>query len=946
MKLLPPPTYAPFYGATEDYSIVINGSTPATYLWSTAASDTTNMIDSLIVGTYTCTVTDTNGCSAVDSVIIGTQPYSLALSLRSTEYNGYNISCYNGTDGAITTNASGGTGPYTYDWYNNDSTNLSSGNYSVTITDLTGCSVTESIVLTEPNSLSSNFTQTNVSCYGFNNGGAIVNFSGGATGTITGDTNYILGWAGTISPLYFPTTTFNTATLPNPYNSVPAGIYPYTVTDLNGCIDSNTIIITQPDSLHSNLIVSNYSGYNISCNGFSNGSIDIQAGGGTAPFTYYFNGSLITNTSISGLSAGTYTDSIIDANDCVFTETITLTEPSTTISASLTSTNISCNGLNNGSITINSNGGTGSHMHSINGGAFQSSNVFSGLAVGPYSINTKDANNCTIANYAIISEPTPIVINLDSSTNITVYAVNDGALFTSSSGGGSSLTYLWSGPNGYTSTNEDIDSLVAGTYYLTATSNNTCSSTDTFYVTMPPLLTAHLDSVIDLSCNGVCNGKLYITPDGGSPGNTYLWTGPNGYTSTNEDIDQLCAGTYMLEISDAINTATLYFTVSEPTPITIIFDADTAICYNGDAQATAYVYGGTYPYQTLWSNGSANTSTTLPAGIIHIVRITDANGCITTDSVMIHQPDSISINSTVINVSCYGLQNAEVTLNVTNGGTPPFQYSKDNGVNYQTGNTFYALAEGTANYLVRDANGCSNNIVVTVNEPAELVSIINTTNATCYEDCDGTASTIVSGGILPYTFYWGGANPNNLCAGFYNLIITDANGCVEANSTIITEPNPVIVNISQNGNTIEATTGFISYQWYDGFGNSINGAINDTFTPTIQGEYSVKATDANGCSAISEKILVIIEITNHLNLHDIKLTIYPNPTKGKLIIESSEYLTSISVSNSLGNQLIFIDNNITFEQQTNIDLSALKRGVYFIEIEINNQLINHKIILQ
>ena len=108
----------------------------------------------------------------------------------------------------------------------------------------------------------------------------------------------------------------------------------------------------------------------------------------------------------------------------------------------------------------------------------------------------------------------------------------------------------------------------------------------------------------------------------------------------------------------------------------------------------------------------------------------------------------------------------------------------------------------------------------------------------------------------------------------------------------------------------------------------------------------MEGTDINGCSAMSDRILVIIEIIDYVNQNEIKLTIYPNPAKGELTIESSEYLTSISVLNSTGNRVIFIKNNITFEKQTSIDLSAFAKGIYFIQLEINNQLISHRIILQ
>ena len=337
----------------------------------------------------------------------------------------------------------------------------------------------------------------------------------------------------------------------------------------------------------------------------------------------------------------------------------------------------------------------------------------------------------------------------------------------------------------------------------------------------------------------------------------------------------------------------------------------------------------------------SNTSTILSAGI-HTVSITDANECISTNYVTVHQADSLSVNATIINVSCYGLQDAEVTLNVSNGGTAPFQYSANNGINYQTGNTFYNLAAGTADYLVMDANGCSNIITATISEPEELVSTINTTPASCYGECDGTAILAITGGTPTYNSNWGSANPNNLCAGFYNVTVTDANGCLATNSTIITEPNPVVVNIWQNGNTIEATLGFVSYQWYDGVGNAINGATNDTFTPTVQGEYSVEVTDLNGCSAMSYRILVIID---YINQDEIKLNIYPNPTKGLLIIETKEIIKNISIINTLGNELILVDNNNDLTRKK-LDLASFAKGIYFIKIELSNQIINYRIVLQ
>jgi len=907
---------------------VSGGLQSYTYLWNN--NDTTENISNLSAGNYSVIITDANGCTTTNNVTVNQPSNGLTLSLISPDYSGFNISCYDGNNGTITTNTTGGAGNLIFTWSTTDTiqnlNNLSAGDYSLVVTDSVGCSLADSISLTEPLLLSSNYTSTNVTCNGLANGSAIVNFNGGIQ-------DYILTWGTYTYPLIGGLSTFTTPI------GVPAGIYPYTVTDMNGCSQPDTITIEQPDSLYSNLTLSNFNGNNISCNGFSDGSIDILVNGGTASYTYYFNGSLTSNTSFSGLSSGTYTDSIIDFNGCVFTETITLTEPDI-LNSILSTSNMSCNGICDGTINTQIIGGTAPYTYFSNN--LLTTNNLDSLCLGNYALSITDNNSCTLNDSITITEPSVIAINLDSSINISIYGGNDGELYTFSNGGSGNLSYQWAGPSGFNATNSNITNLVAGTYFLTATDSTLCAITASFLVTQPPSLIADLDSAINLDCNSICTGELYITAYGGDSAYTYLWFGPNGYTSTNEDIDSLCAGIYTLELSDTTNTVTLYFEIIEPSPVTIISIVDTAICYNGTAQANAYVYGGNYPYQTLWSNGSTNTSTILSVGT-HSVTITDTNGCISTENIIIHQQDSISISSTINNISCSGLQDASVILNITNGGTGPFQYSSNNGVTFQNSNSFYNLGSGNHLYLVLDANGCSNYISVFISAPNALLSTINHTNASCFRECDGTATITSTGGTIPYGYDWGTANPNNLCAGLYNVITTDANGCLTTDVIIISEPNPIIVNISQSVNIIEATSGFINYQWYNTNGNAITGATTDTFLPILQGEYYVEVVDSNGCTGTSLSIFIVI---NLIGENEIELNIFPNPTIGKITIKSTEQPNTISVINSIGNRIIFLDNNSTFEKQTIIDLSSFAKGFYFIQIELNNQLINHRVILQ
>ena len=914
----------------EDGSAVINninnGSGNYTYSWSNGL--TSNSISNLLPGNYFCNIIDTNwGCT--DSVNVSiTEPSILNATIITSD-----IICYGDSNGTATLTLSGGTGTLTVDWLGMNPIALPAGTYSVNVTDINSCIFTEVYTVNEPPQLSSTFISTNVNCYSLNDGSAIVNFVGGATGVAMGDTNYILGWDTLFYILPFPYATFTTPI------GVPAGIYPYTATDLNGCMIFDTITITQPDSLYTAYTLTDFNGYNVSCFGDTNATIDVQINGGTSPFTHYFYGDSITNNLIQNLGSGTYIDSIVDANGCIFTETITLTEPAT-LNSVLSAINISCNGVCDGEIISSVIGGIAPYSYIWDNS--QTTNNLDSLCAGNYTVTISDLNGCNTNLTITVTEPPVITYTIDSLINPSSYGGNNGLIHISLLGGNGNLSASWSGPNSFSSSTEDIENLEAGFYYLALQDSSSCMYLDTIEITEPSSLWMMLDNMGAISCFDSCDGSINIVVNGGDSVYTFNWIGPNGFTSTSEDITGLCAGEYILMINDLSTLLIDTFNIYQPQPLNSILTAGTITCYEGQATAEILVYGGSSPFQYNWSNGATNYYTNLGADI-HTVEVTDIHGCILLDTITLINPDSISLQVIATDVSCNGFQDAEATLSVTNGGTAPFQYSADNGINYQTVNTFYNLAAGTTNYLVIDTNGCSNTITSIIFEPAELVGTINTANASCYGECNGTATLVITGGTPTYNSNWGSANPNNLCAGFYNVMVTDANGCLATNSTIITEPNPIIVNIWQNGNTIEATTGFISYQWYDGIGNAINGATNDTFTPTVQGEYSVEVTDINGCSARSYSILVIID---YINQNEITLTIYPNPTKGELTIESSEYLTSIAVLNSVGNRVIFIKNNITFEKQTSVDLSTFAKGIYFIQLEINNQLINHRIILQ
>ena len=924
---------------------IANGSGDYSYSWVNTISPgsvlaTSNTITGLSAGEYSYTIIDDNwtNCSYNETFTI-IEPNDFTIDSSQT-----NVSCYGVNDGTVTVNITGATPTYTYVWDANSSettntvTGLSGGTHTCTITDVNSCDTTVTFIITEPQELTSSYTKTNVSCWGENNGSAIVNFFGGTIGSNPGDTNYILGWDSLLYYLTYPLTEFTTPV------GVPAGIYPYSVTDLNGCTIYDTITITQPDSLYTAYTTGYYNGFEISCYGYNNGEIDIQVNGGMPPFQNYLDGILQSNLISNNLFAGTYTDSIVDGNGCIATNTIILTEPTELIST-LTPFNVSCNGLCDGEITSSISGGISPYYYQWPDGT-TIANASNLCAMNWWSLSVTDVNGCVANSSTTISEPSAISVSVDSTANITTYAGNDGYVYISSTGGSGLLSTNWTSIDGFTSTIEDIVNVSASTYFLEITDTNSCLYSDTFELTHPSSLSLTIDSVINTNCYDSCNGSINITANGGDSIYTYLWGGPNGFTSTIEDIYNLCYGEYIITVDDGDTALIDTINIYQPQPITTFLSANPILCYNGMTQAEINVWGGTQPFTYNWSNGGNNYITTVSSGT-HLINVIDMNGCSLDTSITLLNPDSISTQTTSTNTDCFGGNNGSVSINITNGGTSPYNFSNDNGVTYQIFNTFNNLFSGNYFFLISDDNGCLGSAASQVIEPSEITSTTTAIHASCYEECDGSVNATALGGTSPYSYVWDNGDSTQttigLCAGFYNVIITDTNGCINTNSVIINEPNPLLINIWIDGNNIVATSGFSSYQWYDNNDTPISGDTNSIFTPAGTGVYYVSVSDTNGCTANS---YVIEYNISSIENYSLTTKIFPNPTNGNITIRSEYAIKSISVYNSIGNQLLAVNKNENNNPETKLDLSTFAKGVYCIKISINNQIINQRIILQ
>ena len=280
------------------------GTGPFTYNWQ-PAGQTTPTITSVSAGTYTCTVTDANGCSSTQTIIV-TSSSSNTVTLTAQT----NILCNGGTNGAATVTVSGGQPPYVYAWApsggNNPTANgLAAGNYTVTVTDANNCTSTQTVIITQPPALLLSITQVNIACFGMANGSATATVSGG-----TGSSTYLWQPAGQ-----------TTASL----TGLVAGSYTCTITDANGCVTTQSITITQPNTLTSSII----NVIHTAC-AQNNGSATASLSGGTAPFNYTWLPTGGNNATANGLASGTYSVSVIDANGCLISDSVTINSSSGT----------------------------------------------------------------------------------------------------------------------------------------------------------------------------------------------------------------------------------------------------------------------------------------------------------------------------------------------------------------------------------------------------------------------------------------------------------------------------------------------------------------------------------------------------------------------------------------------------------------------------------------
>ena len=854
------------------------GTVAYTYNWyktsapPAAPSFTGTPYTSLTAGTYTLVVVDSKGCNDTTTVVVA-QPSTITITLTGT-----NPTCFGSANGQVSAVVAGGTGAYTYSWLpagftgNGTSTYsaLPAGTYTLNITDANGCTQTANVTLSNPTDITANVTVTNPSCNAVCDGSAIAAPTGGAFGA-----PYTYLWA------------CNGATIDNISGQCGATSCNVTITDVGGCTKTATATFTAPAAITYVQTQTNLTCFDV-CNGVATVS---TIAGGTTPYAFAWTtaGSVgaptntLTSSSVSSICSSTYTCTITDAHGCTAAPNFTITSPALLV-ASIATTNPLCNTGATGQLLGSSVGGTGAITYNwynsaqpVAGAAASTSNPYTSLNSGNYTLVAVDASGCNDTISATLTKPSAITITL-TGTNPTCFGSTNGQISAVVAGGTGAYTYDWSA-NGFTGDGTaTYSALPAGTYTLDITDANGCTKSANATITNPSDITPNL-TVVNPTCNGACNGTAVVAPTGGGGGlsYTYLWA-CNGATTSN--IGGQCAGTCDVTITDNIGcTKTTTATFTAPNLLTVSI-ANTAITCPGGSNSnlTTTVTGGTATYTYQWSGSSVATTanlTNMGAGSYTVV-VTDSKGCTATANVTITAPAVITITPTATNPLCNASCTGTITT-VVAGGTAGYTYSWA-PTGQTTANIAGLCASITYTLTVTDANGCTQTSNSTLTYPPALTAVASATPVSCSGGNNGTASVVAGGGTPGYTYSWlalGGAGAATasytiLTAAIYTVTVTDANGCTKTATATVSQPTALTITVGSivsacnicNGSAVLSSSGGTGAVTFSVDGGAFSATTN--LTNLCAGLHTVDALDANGClssSTFTVPQLITLDIT-------------------------------------------------------------------------------------
>ena len=513
------------------------GSTPGlTYTYWTDAPATTPYATpaAATAGTYYIKGTDAvTGCFAIQPVTVTVNPLPTVTITDPAAV--CSPSTADLTAAAVTAGSTPGL-TYTY-WTDALATTpyatpaaATAGTYYIKGTDaLTGCFVIQPVTVTVNVTPTVTTTHVNVACFGGATGTATAIASGG-TGIYTYSWNTI------------PVQTTAVAT------GLAAGTYIVTVDDGNSCSGTASTIITEPATSLSGSITSQT---NVSVFGANDGSVTVDGSGGTPPYQYKIgSGTYQVSGTFGTLIAGSYTVTVQDINLCTFDVPVTITQPLTSLSGSITAqTNVACFGASTGSVTVTASGGSAPYDYNLDGGTFQPSGTFTELTAGTYTITVRDALLITFNVSVTITQPVSALGGfIASQTNILCFGNNTGSVTIAGSGGVSPYLYKMAG--GSYQASGLFETLTAGPYTVTIQDANLCTFDVSVNITQPlAILAVSTLSSANVSCFGSANGSVNVAGSGGT--SPYMFSLNGGTYQASGSFSNLAAATYTISVQDA-----------------------------------------------------------------------------------------------------------------------------------------------------------------------------------------------------------------------------------------------------------------------------------------------------------------------------------------------------------------------------------------------------------
>jgi SprB repeat len=762
------------------------GVAPLQYSINGTVYQTSGVFINVVPGTYTVYVRDATGCIVTQQLTVttsGTGPGISTFTVRTR--NAYPCNDNVGRIDQFRVNgANCGTctysinfGPYLTGaeaiW-----SNLAPGTYAITARDANGCTKTILATIGIATLTTATATVTASSCSG-NNG----------TITLTGvgaNTPYHASITGVGGPFvdFDPTYTF-TGLAPGTYTIIIADDEDYNgPNDPGNCLTTITVIVpsTGGPSVNTTQI-------NPSCNS-ATGSITATGSAGAAPYTYNINGgTFITGGVFNNLAPGTYVVQVMDNTGCINGTTVVLVGNALPTVTAL-ALGASCN-ESNGTITATGTGGTAPYEYSLNGTVFQSSNIFTGLAAGAYTLYIKDANNCY--NTVAVSITSISRVQISAYTIAATCGNSDGSIVATGALGTTPYTFSI---NGTVYQSSGIFSgLAAGFYTVYIKDNRGCITTTGISVS-----NAGAPTIAAVSTSATCgnaNGSITVTSTGGTAPLEYSRDGIV-FQSSNV-FGGLVSGTYVITVRDAngcINTrAVLVGNINGPQTLTAAIVH--AACGNANGSITATASGGTGALQYS-INGTtyqaSNIFNAVAAGN-YILYVRDVNLCVRTLAVTVLNLPAPVLSATSSPASC-GLSDGTITATAT-GGTLPLQYSI-NGVTFQPSNIFTGLAAGAYIITVRDARNCTSTFNITVGTiGTTVIPTFNPIGPLCQGTVPPVLTVLSNNGI---TGTWSPATMSTAATGTFSFTFTPAAGqcATTATMTIIINPKPAAVIISHN----------------------------------------------------------------------------------------------------------------------------------------------------